>query len=403
MHYDDASGRAEHPVAARGVAGGGMMALVLYATHAPVDLAAIRSNLLAARRLAGGRTVLAAVKADAYGHGAVEVSRMIERTGCADWLGVATVPEAMALREAGVGLPVLKLSHCFPEELDAALAAAVTLAVVDAETIARAQQAAAARGMVADVHLKLDTGMRRIGAEPAQAMELARLVDAAPNLRLQGIFTHLPASDMADEAEVTRHQLATFRAAVARVEAERGPVELVHATPSGGTLWHSLEGMTMVRPGIMAYGYYPDPSTPRSVELRPAMSLVSRVSFVKKVPAGDSVGYGRSWVAPVDTWIATVPVGYADGFSRRNSNAGHVLVGGRRVPIVGRVCMDQLMVDLGPGQPRVCVGDEVVLMGRQGEQEITADDLAALMDTISYEVTCLVGPRVPRLHVDDQS
>ncbi len=372
---------------------------MLYATHAVVNLSAIRRNLQKARELAAGRQVLVAVKADGYGHGAVEVARMVERTGAADWLGIATVPEGLRLREAGITLPVLKLSHCFPEELEAAFAADIDLAVVDADTIHQAEQAAARLGRVANVHLKIDTGMRRIGCEPADASELARLVAESEHLSLRGVFTHLPISDMADGMDWTIAELDLFRATVAAVEAVVGPVELVHGTPSGGLIQHDLSGMTMVRPGIMAYGYLPDAST-RPVELEPAMSIVTRVSFVKRVAAGETVGYGRSWTAPCDTWVATVPIGYADGWSRANSNRGHVLIGGRRWPVAGRVCMDQTMVDLGPDGGGVSAGDEVVVLGRQGDEEITADEIAAVMGTISYEVTCLVTPRVKRTYIE---
>lgn len=380
---------------------------MLYATHAVVDLAAIRANLLATRSLVGDRAVLVAVKANAYGHGAIAVAEMVQRTGCADWLGVATLPEAIELREAGIELPILKLSHCFPEELSAAIEHRVCLTVVDEQTIRQAEAAAAAAGMTAQVQLKLDTGMRRIGSDPEAAVDLGRLVDQSPHLELLGIFTHLPVGDMADQHDWTVAELDRFRAAVTAVVADRGEApQLVHATASGGTLWHDLSGMTMVRPGIMAYGYYPDASTPRTVELVPAMSWRSRVSFIKQVRAGETVGYGRTWAAPHDTWLATVPIGYADGYSRLHSNAtgssrGRMLVGGRSVPIAGRVCMDQTMLDLGPERPNVRVGDEVVVLGRQGDEQITADDLAAVMGTISYEVTCLVGPRVTRHYVDE--
>ncbi|WP_420176681.1 alanine racemase [Luteococcus sp. OSA5] len=371
---------------------------MFYATHAPVDLSAIRRNLEAVRQLAGNRQVALAVKADAYGHGAVAVAQMVQRTDVADRLAVATVPEALDLRKAGIGLPVMKLSPCFPEEVAAAVQGGVTLTVVDDDTIAAAQRAAAQAGATVAVHLKLDTGMGRIGAPPDQAVRLARLVDSSPNLELEGLFTHPPVSDMADGRDFTIQQFRCFLDAAARVADARGPVALVHGAPSGAILGHSLEGMTMVRPGIMAYGYYPDASTPRTVPLEPAMSCVSRISFVKQVSAGQTVGYGRTWTAERDTWIGTVPVGYADGYSRRNSNTGRMLVGGRSVPIAGRVCMDQTMLDLGPEGAGVRVGDEVVLLGRQGQECITADELAERMGTITYEVTCLVSGRVTRVH-----
>ncbi|MDO4785264.1 MAG: alanine racemase [Propionibacteriaceae bacterium] len=365
-----------------------------YATSAIVDLDAIAANLAAVRDRAGGRRVLAAVKANAYGHGAVEVSRMIEARGAADALGVATVPEGAELRAAGVGLPILKLSHCFPGELPHAIAADLTLTVVDAASIDGAERAAAEAGRSVDVHLKLDSGMRRIGCELTAAAGLARRIADSPHLRLQGVFTHLPVSDAPGGDDYTRRQLRRFSDAVAQVQAEVGPVELVHAANSGAILGHDLGEATMVRPGIMIYGYYPDAAhTPRTVPLRPALSLVTRVSYVKDVPAGESVGYGHTWRAGHDTRVATIPVGYADGYSRLLSNRGQVLIGGQPRPIRGRVCMDQLMVEVDAS---VSAGDEVVLIGTQGEHTITADDLAQLMGTISYEVTCLIAPRVVR-------
>ena len=373
---------------------------MLYATHAVVDLAAIRENLAGVRDRVGDRAILAAVKADAYGHGAVEVSRMIESTGAADWLGVATVPEGIELREAGITLPILKLSHAFPEEVEAALRADLTLTVVDADTIDQVAEVASRLGITATVHLKLDTGMRRIGSDPSEAVGLAGRIVESGNLLLEGIFTHLPISDTPEGDEFTRDELARFLDAAREVGEAVGSVRWVHASNSGGILAHSLEGLTMVRPGIMVYGYYPDPTTPRTIPLRQAMTLKSRVTFLKRVPAGDTVGYGRTWTAPVDTWIATVPVGYADGYSRLNSNRGRMLIGGRPYPVVGRVCMDQSMLDLGPTDPGVAVGDEVVWLGCQCDECITTDELADLMGTITYEVTCLVPPRVRRFYTD---
>ncbi len=370
---------------------------MLYATTAHTDLGAVRRNLEGVRARVGDRQVLLAVKADAYGHGAVEVARMVERTRCADWLGVATVPEALELRAAGVGLPILKLSHALSDdEVDAALAAGVTLTVVDAASVDAVAAAAARAGRSASVHLKVDTGMRRIGAEPADAVALARRVDAA-GLRLEGLFSHLPVSDTPDDAsrEFTAAQIARFAGVVAAVEGARGPVPLRHLAASAGVLMHPDSWFDLVRPGIMAYGSLPDPASEATVTLSPALRWTTRVAFCKPVAAGETVGYGRTWTAPRDTWIATLPVGYADGYSRLLSNRGRVLVGGRSFPLVGRVCMDQVMVDVGTPDA-VRVGDEVVLVGRSGDEEITVAELADLMGTITYEVTCLIGARVVR-------
>ena len=384
---------------------------MLYATHAVIDLAAIRYNLAGIRQRVGDRLVLVAVKANAYGHGAVQVSRTIQASGAADWLGVATVPEGQQLRAAGITMPILKLSHVFDDEVDAALAARLTLTVVDEHTIAVVGAAASRLGVVAQVHLAIDTGMRRVGSEPGRAVPLSRLVASHPALELQGVFTHLPISDVPEGFDFTRAELALFLETVAAIQDDREvaglpPVPMVHGGASAAVLAHDLTGLTMVRPGIMVYGLYPDPRTPRTVELRPAMTLKSRVSFVKRISRGETVGYGRSWQAPEDTWIATVPVGYADGLSRATSNQGRMLIRGRSYPIAGRVCMDQTMLDLGPGIPEggepvteVQVGDEVTWLGRDGAEEITADEIAALTGTINYEVTTQIMPRVTRTFV----
>jgi alanine racemase len=385
------------------------MMVVPRVTHAEVNLAAICRNVRAARELAPGMKVLVAVKAQAYGHGAVSVARRLADEHLADWFGVATVSEGIELREAGIDTPILRLSHCFPDELAAAIAADITLPVIDGTTIDDLAQAAGKLGRAPyPVHLAIDTGMGRIGCRPQDAVGLAaRVVDRG--LDLQGLFTHLPISDTPRGNEFTRSQLDRFCAAVraiqqARAAAGRDPVPLVHAANSGAVLGHRAEVCTMVRPGIMAYGYYPDAmESPRPVSLQPALTWRSRVSFVKVVGAGQTVGYGRTWTAPNDSWVATVPIGYGDGYSRLNSNRGRMLVGGNSYPVAGRVCMDQTMLDLGPvrpGEPApVAVGDEVVVLGTQGKQTLSADELAALMGTISYEVTCLIGTRGPRVYI----
>lgn len=370
-----------------------------YPTAATTDLAAIRSNLDGIRRRVGERLVLAAVKADAYGHGAVEVARMIERTGAADWLGVATVEEGVAVRDAGVRLPILKFSPAISDaDVEAALAAEIDLTVVDDATIDQVARCALRLGRTASVHLKVDTGMRRIGCPPEAAPALAGRADAA-GLRLRGLFSHLPVSDTEDGRAYTAAQIGRFADMADAVAAARGPVEIVHLANSGAVLMHPDAWFDMVRPGVMVYGNLPDPTTPPTVALQPALRWTTEVMFTKRVAAGEAVSYGRTWRAASDTVVATLPVGYADGYSRLFSSRGRVLIGGRSCPVVGRVCMDQTMVDLGPDGDAV-VGDEVVLLGRQGAQEITAQELADLMGTITYEVTCLVGARVRRESTD---
>jgi alanine racemase len=370
---------------------------LLYATHARIHLGNVRDNLRAIRAAVGpSRKVLIAVKANGYGHGAVEVSRMAEATGTAEWLGVATVPEGMQLREAGLRLPILKLGPTFPWEMRAAVEAGVTLAVCSGEEADAAAEAARAAGRPASVHLKVDTGMGRVGVTQEEAPALALRLSALPGVELGGVFTHLPVSDAADPAW-TREQISRFRAAAEAVQEAAGRRLLVHCANSGAVLGHQPSWLDMVRPGIMIYGFRPDAETPATIPLRPGMSFRTRVSFLKRVAAGTSIGYGRTWVAPRDTFIATIPVGYADGFNRLFSNRGRVLIGGRSYPLVGRVCMDQSMVDLGE-KTDVAVGDEVVLMGRSGDAEIRCEEWAEKLGTITYEVTCQVSPRVARVY-----
>ena len=347
-----------------------------------------------------GALVLVAVKANAYGHGAVEVSRAL--AGVADALGVATVTEGVQLRQAGITAPILKLSVARGAEVALAVAHGLELVVIDEPSIAEAAAASVAAGTTTRLHLKVDTGMRRIGCEPDEAVGLARFADATAGVELVGLMSHLPISDAPEGVDFTREQIALFGRVAADVEAARGPL-CKHLANSGGVLAHPESWFDMVRPGVMAYGYYPDPDVPRSVPLLPGLEWRSRVVFTKPVRAGESVSYGRTWTAPRDGWLATVPIGYGDGYSRLLSNRGRMLVGGRSYPIAGRVCMDQTMVFLGSdgagageSGTGVAVGDDVVLIGRSDGQEITVAEIAGLMGTIPYEVTCLVNARVAR-------
>lgn len=371
---------------------------MLYQTHVRIHLDHIRFNIEGVRQAVGkDRQILIAVKANAYGHGAVEVSRLAEQTGV-DWLGVATVPEGIQLREVGIRLPILKFSPVFEDEMLAALYHDLALTVCTMENITALQARCAAEKMKARVHLKVETGMGRIGVAIPEAPAMAAYIeDHCPNLALEGVYTHLPVSDDPDP-HYTQAQIQRFKAAVETINAAiNRRIALAHCANSGAVLGHEPGWLDLVRPGIMVYGYYPDPRTPHSIPLKPGMSFLTRVSFIKKVAAGTSIGYGRTWIAPQDTWIATIPAGYADGFNRLFSNRGRVLIKGRSYPVVGRVCMDQSMVDLGPSTD-VQVGDEVVLMGRSGDEEITCDEWAQQLNTITYEVTCQINPRVARVY-----
>lgn len=369
---------------------------MLYQTHATVHLGNIHHNIQWIRdRVGKQRKILIAVKANAYGHGAVEVSRMAEKIGV-DWLGVATVPEAMQLRKAGINLPILKFSPAFPEEMKAAILNNVTLAVCDIENIHTLQLACAAISRRINVHLKVDTGMGRIGVPVEEAAEMAIFIEhECPSLNLDGVFTHLPVSDKPDDA-YTKEQISRFSTTVDGIQSAIGRrVPLVHCANSGAVLAFPDAWFDMVRPGIMIYGFYPGAVPADAVDLRPGLSFSTRVSFIKQVKKGTSIGYGRTWIAPENCTIATFPAGYADGFNRLFSNTGCVLINGRSYPVVGRVCMDQSMCNVGSAID-IRVGDEVVLIGKSGPEEITAYEWADKLGTITYEVTCQINSRVPR-------
>ncbi len=374
---------------------------MLYQTHLKVHLDNIRDNLLAIRGLVGDKTkILIAVKGNGYGHGSVQVSRVGEEAGM-DYLGVATVAEGVDIRNAGVRLPILKFSPAFPDEMTAALESNLSLAVIERENIQTLQDTAKSLGKRATVHLKVDTGMGRIGVQPEEAPELAAFIEKqCPNLYLEGLFTHMPVADLADLDPFlyTENEIQEFKDILAQVNQAIGrEIEIAHCANSGDVLAHPNSWMNMVRPGIMIYGYYPDTSTAKTLFLKPGMSFYSRVSFVKKVKEGTPISYGQTWVAPRDTYIATVPVGYADGYNRLFSNRGRMLINGRSYQVAGRVCMDQTMLDLGP-ETDVKAGDQVVLLGRSGDQVISAYDWADKLGTITYEITCQMNQRVIRYY-----
>lgn len=371
---------------------------MLYQTYLQIHLGNIRDNIQEIQKKVGqSRQVMLALKANAYGHGAVELAQMAERIGI-DWLGVATVPEGIALREAGIKANILKFGPVFQDAIEAAMENDITLTVADRENAQTLQAIAAELGKHAKIHMKVDTGMGRIGVSVEDAPGLAAFIDRdCPDLDLEGIYTHLPVSDIADPS-YTKEQIERFKDLIETIEAGLGKtIAWKHCANSGAVLGHEYAWFNMVRPGIMIYGYYPDKGTPHSIPLKPGLSFYSSVIFVKKVKAGTPIGYGQTWTAPQDTWIATIPAGYADGFNRLFSNRGRVLINGHSYPIVGRVCMDQSMVDLGP-ETDVRVEDTVVLIGKSGDEEITCDEWADKLGTITYEVTSQINPRVIRYY-----
>lgn len=375
------------------------MAFPMRVTRAIVHLDSLEANIRAIRRQIGPeRRLCVAVKADAYGHGAVPVSTALLAAG-ATHLAVATVDEGAELRNAGIGAPILMLSPPSPEEVDATAALELEAFLSDPEEAAGLSAAAGRVGKRLPVHIKVDTGMGRVGCAPEGAVDLARAVCRLPGLRLAGTATHLSVADSAtpDDRSYTEGQLRSFAGAVEAIRAAGIDPGLVHAANSGGIIQHPESLCDMVRAGILAYGYLPDDALEGAMDLVPVMELESRISLVKRVRAGDYISYGRMWRAPRDTWIATVPVGYADGLPRRLSGQ-YRFVGERGArPQVGRICMDQCMVDLGPEEPWERWG-RVAIFGPDPRGQ-NAADLARLAGTIPYEITCGISKRVPRIYV----
>lgn len=365
--------------------------MILRDVCAEIDLAAVRHNLTEIRRhISPAAKLCAVVKANAYGHGAVEVSKVAVEC-VADFLAVATVAEGLELRRAGFELPILILSLIPTSAAAVVVENDLTATVADLDCAAKISAAAVKLNRLAKVHLKIETGMGRIGIAPEVAVDLAQKIAALPSVELEGVFSHFADADSADRT-FTTHQIKIFSDVADAIKAAGVAVKIFHLAESAAILDIPQAHFDMVRAGIITYGLYPSADVPKRLALRPAMKLVTRVAFLKKIPAGVSIGYGREFVAARDSLIATLPIGYADGYIRAYKNF-HVEIRGQLAPIAGRVCMDQTMIDV-TDVDGVAVGDEVILFG---SELITIDDAARHLNTINYEVTCLVSARVPRV------
>ena len=366
-------------------------------THVVVDLGAIAHNVrFIKERLSPATRLLAVVKADAYGHGVMPVVHCAVKNG-ADAVGVAIVEEGVALREAGVHEMILVMGSVPRSHWQTCVTYGLSLTVDAPSQLPLIEREAAALGLSARVHVKLDTGMGRIGLRSKE--EIDALIDAmrtCPHIVWEGLFTHFAISDEWED-DFTRAQWARFAQWAAYVQ-EAGFTPALHAANSGGVLYWEKTHADLVRAGIVLYGYDPSEKPRFAEHLRPALTWKTSVVHVKEIEAGDSVSYGRLFVAQEKRRIATIPVGYADGYARSLGGVGQVLIAGRRADVVGRVCMDQCMVDV-TNIPAVAVGDEVVLLGAQGGDAIWADEMGRWLHTISYEVLCDIGPRVPRIYV----
>ena len=367
---------------------------------AEVDLDAIWENMVHMKENIAEKTkILAVIKTDGYGHGGVPIAKMLEQLDFMFGYAAATYEEAHVLREAGVKKPILILGYTFPYCYEELIREEIRPAVYRRDTVEELAAAAAKVGKKAKVHIKVDTGMGRIGITPdEEGLEFVRFLIEHPELEVEGIFTHFAKSDETDKTSAN-HQLELFQDFIKKIQTELGiTIPVKHCSNSAAILEMPQANMDMVRAGITTYGLYPSEEVSKDiVPLRAAMSLYSHIVYCKTIHAGQSVSYGGLFTAQKDTRVATIPVGYGDGYPRSLSGRGYVLIHGKRAPILGRVCMDQFMVDISE-IPGVMEGDKVTLLGVDGTERITAEELGELSGRFNYEFVCDLGKRIPRVY-----
>ncbi|MDR3334141.1 MAG: alanine racemase [Treponema sp.] len=371
------------------------------ATKAIIHLDRFCRNLrMIQNKVGAGTLICAPVKADAYGHGALQVARAAIAAG-ARYLAVATIQEGIDLREAGIKAPILVLSLPLPEELPDLVTQRLIPLVGDREFAEAADQVATQVGTPLGVHLKIDTGMGRVGCRPEEAADLAAFINSRNSLEYQGTATHLAVADSvaAEEQDYTKKQLTRFREAVQAIKDAGIDPGIVHAANSGAVLFHEDSYFNMIRPGILLYGYAPTLEPVPALPVEPVMELTTCIVFIKEVKKGETVSYGRTWIAPKDTIIATIPVGYGDGLPRGLSGNYSVLINDQWYPLVGRICMDQCMIDLGAASV-VRRWEQVTVFGAKAQ---SAAVIAQKLHTIPYEITCNINKRVPRVYTGNES
>jgi len=365
-------------------------------TYATIDLSALAHNLSQIKRyLAPGCDIVAVVKANAYGHGAPETAHALARQGI-ERFAVASLDEGMALRNAGLSASIIVLGALLEDQVPDLLAHHLIPVISDRRILPALAKAAGSHPAPYPIHLKVETGMGRLGVSPDELLSLLDDPILQGPLHIEGLMTHLADADGTDGA-FTERQLDIFRSMVEQTRHRGFTVPSLHAANSAAIVRFPDSHFSLVRPGIMLYGYHTLPPSIPAPDLRPVLSLQSTVVQLRNIPRGGTVSYNRTFVAERPTRIAVLPIGYADGYSRRLSHRGSVLIHGRRAPIIGLVCMDMIMIDV-TDLPPVQVGETVTLIGHQGEESIWADEVSNWMGTIPYEVLCGIGPRVPRIY-----
>jgi alanine racemase len=368
-------------------------------SYVEIDLNAFSHNILQIRSKIGNETkILAVLKADAYGHGLVRLAEEALRNG-ADMIGVGNVEEGVSLRESGISSPILVLIGVFEDDVERVVSYNLSVVIYSYQTAEALSIAGKEKEKDVNVHIKVDTGMGRLGITPYEVIPFFRRLIGLKNISIQGILTHLAVAYEKDN-RFTDHQISIFKEIVNRLSAEGFYIPLVHSFNSAAIINYQASSFNfnMVRPGIILYGSFPSDELKCGLNLRSVMSWKTQILHLKALPRGSSLSYGRTYFTSRESIIAIIPVGYADGYSRLLSNRAKVIVKGKRVPQVGRICMDMCMIDV-TDVTDVKVGDEVVLLGKGGNEEITVEEIAELMGTISYEVYCMIGRRVPRVYV----
>ncbi|HLE86048.1 MAG TPA: alanine racemase [Candidatus Brocadiaceae bacterium] len=367
-------------------------------TWVEIDLNALRHNLLAVKKRVGPQIkILGIVKADAYGHGDYEVSRVLLNNS-AEMLGIAILEEGIQLRDKGIKAPLLLLGGIFEEQIDSIIHYDLIPTVYDLKLAEVLSKKATYFNKNLKVHVYVDTGMGSIGIKYDNAVEFVKFVKNLKNLRIEGIYTHCSSSDEKDSS-FTNLQIKRFRDVLDALDTSKVSIPLRHMANSGAVLGYPESYFNMVRPGLSLYGLYPSEDVSRDIGIKPVMSFKTRIIHIKDMNVGDVVGYGRTYRIDKPTRVATLPLGYDDGYNRLLSNQGKVIIRGKKASIIGRVCMDQCFVDV-TNIKDVSVGDEAVLYGSQGQETVSIESIAKQLNTIPYEVTCSISKRVPRIHIN---
>lgn len=363
-------------------------------TWAQIDLIAIRHNFRVLRKLAGTAKILTVIKADAYGHGMLPTAKLLVQEKV-DFIGLSNLNEGITLRKAGIKTPILLFETTLAEQAKDIIDYELTPTVCTYELAAALNRYAQKRRRMLDIHVKVDTGMGRLGLWYQEIPAFMNKIRRLRNLRIQGIYTHFPVADI--DRAFTRKQIQQFIMLLQQLNADGWQIPYIHAANSMGFAGYGTHLFNLSRPGLMLYGLYPRPELEKKVHLRPAMSVHSKIIFLKRIEKGRSISYGRTFIASRPMTVATLPIGYSDGYLRGLSGKADVLIGGRRCPVLGRVTMDQIVVDVSKVKnPRL--GMPVVILGKQGREETSADELAQLVHTINYEIVCSLGSRLPRVY-----